>query len=131
MINKCEKVKITLPKHFIYFFSNQDYLSRFRTDDLLFFTHYGIIPFPEDEEKYIVPFFGDSQGFCWWSLLLDKNSNHCVIYNNYHWLEQKTSLGINEPPPKYIICSDSFSEFIVRLSFDMRTKEGENNLSYL
>ena len=121
----CKELDITLPNTFIDFFSSQDYLSRFRTDDLLFLLIYGIVPFPEYENHFIIPFHGHSQGFYWWYLLLDRYNNHCVIFNLYNWRETSGPFEPGEPPPKYIICAESFGEFLVRYSFDLRIEEGE------
>lgn len=126
LVEACHNHGIHLPSQFLAFFQSQDYISRFRTSDLKFIAYHSPIPFPEDQTYFIIPFFGDSQGFGWWYLLLNRQSEHCVLYNAYYWNEIPESLRPNEPPPKYLICADSFSEFIVRLSFDVRIIEGDH-----
>ncbi len=126
LLRDCKKKNIQLPKSFLKFFQTHDYLTRFRTGDLGFITFEGLNTFPNNENYYITPFFGDSQGFCWWYLLLNRDSEYCILYNTYHWNEIGKEAEPDELIPEYIICSDSFEEFIVRLAKDIKDYEGEN-----
>ena len=60
LLNNSKEKGIRLPQSFSQFFQTHDFLARFRTGDLGFQTFEGLTPFPEDENYYITPFFGDS-----------------------------------------------------------------------
>ena len=115
---KCKELNICLPEHFSEFFKNSDYISRIRHEDLSFLLHYPIVPFPKAKNHFLLPIFGHLEGCFWWYLLFDNLGNHCMIYNLYFWEELE-----NESP--YYICCDTFKEFLVRLSYEIRIKEGE------
>jgi hypothetical protein len=117
---------IDLPNGFISFFNNHDFLARFRTGDLSFLTLEGLNIFPDNPNYFITPFLGDSQGFEWWYLVINKNSEYCILYNTYHWEEKGEFLSDGEPRPQYFICADSFEEFIARLSADIVRFEEKN-----
>ncbi len=112
---------LKLPKWFITFFRNFEYVSRFKFSDISFWMPDGIVPFPNYNNYHLIPFLGDSQGFCWWSILIDDNSNYCIVYRDLHWRENP-----DESQPKefgeYYVCSDTFEEFLVRLSIDTIVK---------
>ena len=120
LLKSCEKESIKLPQSFLQFFQTYDSQARFRTGDLSFTTYHQLAPFPDNEDYFIIPFFGDSQGFCWWYLLLNKSNEHCILYNDYHWAEVPLP---DEPEPEFIVCADSFEEFIVRLTEDIKKQE--------
>jgi len=122
LLRNCKEQRINLPQSFSRFFQTHDFKARFRTGDLMFITLEGLTPFPDNQNYFITPFFGDSQGFCWWYLLMNKASEYCILYNNYHWREIGRQLP-EEPKPEFIICADSFEEFIVRLAEDIKNKE--------
>lgn len=122
LLKSCKEKELKLPPSYLQFFQTHDFLARFRTGDLSFMTRHRLATFPDNEDYFIIPFFGDSQGFCWWYLLLNKEGEHCILYNNYHWREIGDRLP-NEPAPEYILCADSFEEFIVRLAKDIKILE--------
>lgn len=118
-----EAKQISLPNTFLTFFQTHDYLARFRTSDFSFFPCKCLNVFPEDERYFITPFFGDSQGFCWWYLLLNQKGDYCILYNAYHWRETDSAPEDDPIGAEYIICADTFEEFIARLSEDIKIKE--------
>ena len=121
-LKSCKEKEIKLPPSYLQFFQTYDFLVRLRPADLFFKTDQLLATFPDNKEYYLLPFFGDSQGFCWWYLLLNKANEHCILYNNYHWREIGDQLP-DEPEPEFIVCADSFEEFIVRLAEDIKNDE--------
>ena len=122
LLKSCEEKKIRLPKSFLQFFQTPDFQARFRTEDLSFIPFARLTSFPEEENYYITPFFGGSQGSCYWYLLLNKASEYCILYNNFHLAEIDNRLP-EEPEPEFIVCADSFEEFLVRLVEDIKIQE--------
>lgn len=120
ILEESKKINISVPTWFKYLFSSYKTLKRFRFGDIHFRIFEGIIPFPEFDNFYLIPFLGDSQGFCWWSILIDKASNYRIVYRDLHWREYPT-----EEYGEYFICSNSFEEFLVRLSIDSISKENK------
>jgi hypothetical protein len=122
LIVQCQNKGIKLPKWFKTLFQSYDLLTRFRFGDIGFWIRERIIPFPQNENYFLIPFLGDSQGFCWWSVLIDKDSNYCIIYRDTKWNEEPL-----ETEPKelgeYFLCSNTFEEFLIRLSIDTKDKE--------
>lgn len=116
-----KKEEIQLPNWFQKFFSNLDYLSRFRFGDISFQVWRGVIKHPKNPDWYVIPLLGNSQGFCWWGLLLDRIGNSIVIYRDTFW-EEDNNLN-NE---KEFRCSDSLEEFLFRMSSDLIEKEKTN-----
>ena len=53
---------------------------------------------------------------------MNKENEHCILYNAYHWAEDPLP---GEPEPEFIVCADSFEEFIVRLTEDIKEEEKE------
>ena len=101
-------------------------MARFRTQELSFFSYYGLLPFPKDENYFMIPFFGDSQGYEWWHILLNGEGEHCILYNRYHWNEHYMPNKPKEHDSQYYICANSFGEFLIRLSADIKAYEGEH-----
>jgi hypothetical protein len=110
-------IGIKIPKWFVFFFENRELINRFRVGCFSFFIYEGIVSFPNYEDYYLIPFFGDSQGYSWWHILINSKSEYRIVYRNYHWNEEP-----EEHEPKeagtYYICSDTFEEFLIRLSIE-------------
>jgi len=125
---QCKNKEIRLPNWFFNFFNNYDYLSRFRFRIISFYIGYGLIPFPEDDNYYLIPFLGDSQGFNWWGIMIDKNNEYCIVYRDLFWLENPEENESKEYG-EYYYCSNTFEEFLRRLSFDLKENEKRNELN--
>lgn len=119
---------IDLPKWFLLFFETHRLLNRFRFDDIGFTLYHKIVPFPKNKNYYLIPFFGNSQGFCWWYLLINSLGEYCILYRDLHW-EEKPEKDEPEELGEYYFCSSTFEEFLVRLSRDLieRTETTSNN----
>ncbi len=121
-LKSCKEKEIKLPPSYLQFFQTYDFLVRLRTGDLRFIASHQLAPFPDNKNYYLLPFFGDSQGFSWWYLLLNKSNEHCILYNDYHWQDIGKQVS-DEPEPEFIVCADSFEKFIVRLAEDIKKQE--------
>jgi len=131
LLKDCEEKHINLPTTFLTFFQTYEYLNRFRTSDcgLTFTTSEGLNVFQEDERYFITPFLRSEEDYCWWYLLLNQKGEYCILYNDVYWRDKDFNFERDSVKFEYIICADSFEEFIVRLSRDIKTTEGNGDLA--
>ena len=122
LIIEVEKMGLSLPKEFVRFFSTYQTLKRFRLGDISFSLRDGVLPFSNDDNFCLIPFLGNSQGFCWWAILINRENNYCIVYRDIYWTEGLLDGDIEENA-QYFICSDTFEEFLLRFSEDSIKKE--------
>lgn len=116
---QAQNLAITLPPFFINFFENPNLLGRIRWEHTFLIYYTDIVPFPDNENLFIMTLVTENQGCCYWFLLMDKKGNHCILFNFHHWKEYAFVDKETETPFKYYIVAYSFEEFIIRLSQDL------------
>ena len=119
---QANKLGITLPINLLKFYQDNMLINRIRWSHSFSFRE-KIVPFPEQKGLFLLTFIIENQGCCYWYILLDKQGNHCILYNNHPWDTQPSDILPDDGPFEYYICADSFEDFIVRLSQELIKRE--------
>ncbi|MBT28517.1 MAG: hypothetical protein CMO01_02570 [Thalassobius sp.] len=120
--NSCRSLNIKLPESFHKLFSNFEYLSRFRFYDVSFILNERVISFSENSVDHLIPFMKGSQGLAWWFIMINDKNNYRVVFGDLHYNEFPDKSEDKELS-EFFICSESFEEFLYRLSRDLRKNE--------
>lgn len=122
---QCKDLGLQLPKNFVKLLLTDKYIDRLRVTWTSFIYFPQLINFPEIKGIYLLPFHEDDQGCCTWYLVFNKKGEHFIfLYPDATSSNYQVDFKHNQS--EMLLCAETIEEFIIRLSLEIRIKEGES-----